>query len=151
MIEALNLSGESALATLGSEESPHCTASTFISEESPRKLGINLFFKTTDENSDEENVLTVEGQGIIQSESSFYEEPDSPYQMPPLQRAPVLRDATNSPLQNHAPPAKQEKLNDLGGPSIQEIEESWVLEINFSTEFYSWAGQGSNSTSSRQR
>ena len=48
-------------------------------------------------------------------------------------------------------PAKVWKLNDLSEPSIHEIEETWGLELNVSTENYSLTGRGSNFTSSRLR
>ena len=111
----------------------------------------HLVFQKTYDNKDEGNIFAVEGQGNIQSESSFYEEPDSPYQMPILQQTPVLRDATNSSLQNYTPPAKVEKPNGLGEPCMQETEDSWGLELNVTTENYSLAGRGSNFTSSLLR
>ena len=81
MIEALNLSAESAMAWAAKR--------ALIAQPQPSFLK-PLCFKKTDENRDEENNLTLVGQGNIQSESSFYEEPDWPYQMTPLQRAPVF-------------------------------------------------------------
>ena len=78
-----------------------------------------------------------------ESESSFFEEPDSPRGMPPLQAAPIFRDVTNLSPTQYEPPEKAGKLDDLNEPSAAETEETWGLDLNGTTEFYSLAGRGS--------
>ena len=72
-----------------------------------------------------EDVFVLKGQTARNSGSSFYEEPDTPQQVSPLQPAPVLRDITNE----YEPPTKVDKLNNLGSPISEEIEDVYGFSL----------------------
>ena len=123
----LNLSSSSAL-TIESLHSPRRVSfapirnnegETFIVEQPPRD---------TDEN--------------------FYEEPDSPRQVPPLQPAPILRDITILPPANYVPLTKINILNDLSEPPRRKIEETWGLNRN-NEEYNATAGRRSSFKSAK--
>ena len=86
----------------------------------------------------------------MDSDEDFYEKPDSPCQMPPLQPPLNLKDITNLSPANYIPPTKVNKLNDLSEPRRREIEETCGLNLN-NEEYYATAGRGSNFTSAKQR
>ena len=73
VIQALNLSGESTVAKMGSETSMEMTASTFESGPSPYK---KITFSTSPVSDGEE--FRVEGQNINTTDESYFEEPDTP-------------------------------------------------------------------------
>ena len=65
----------------------------FESEASPRKLGVVASPEMTTPNEKGETFF-VERHEEKDSTSSYFEEPDSPRAMPPLQPAPSLKDIT---------------------------------------------------------
>ena len=87
VITMVNLSGSSVEATKGRAEKlsasnnelkvSDISASTFDSIGSPRRIT----FRTTNPGE----IRLVENQAVVNSESSCYEEPDTPCQPPPLQ------------------------------------------------------------------
>ena len=118
------------------------SVSTFESGPSPRKFGIDI--------TPEKNASSEEGKNFVteaytenESESSFFEEPDSPRGMPPLQAAPILKDVKNLSPTQYEHPEKAGKLDDLNEPSTAETEETCGLDLNGTTEFYSLAVRGS--------
>ena len=91
------------------------SASTFESGPSPQKFGIDIIPKKT-ASSDEGKTFVTEAHTGNESESSFFEVPDSPSGMPPLQAAPILRDVTNLSPTQYEPPEKAGKLDNLNEP-----------------------------------
>ena len=76
MIEAPNMSAESTKTTQGSEKSHNETGCTFNSEASPRMFGVDIFpEKITPQKNSE--VFVVESHVSWNSESSYYEEPET--------------------------------------------------------------------------
>ena len=91
------------------------SASSFESGPSPRKFGIDIIPERT-ASSEEGETFVTEVLTRNESESSFFEEPDSPRGMPPLQAAPILRDVTNLSPTQYEPPEKAGKLDNLNEP-----------------------------------
>ena len=83
MTETLNLSAESTKVAPKSERGQDLSAS-------PRKFGVDIFPEKIIQNQDEE-AFTVESHTVAEPEASYYEEPDLPRQLPPLQHASFLR------------------------------------------------------------
>ena len=162
MVGRLDLSNTSTEVPPGSERElngsivnlnlTNVSASTFESGPSPRNFGIDIIPERTAP-SEEGEIFVTEAYTGNESESSFFEEPDSPRGMPPLQAAPILRDVTNLSPTQYEPPEKAGKSDDLNEPSAAETEETWGLDLNGTTEFYSLAGRGSwfSSTKIHQR
>ena len=142
VIQALNLSGESTVAKMGSETSMEMTASTFESGPSPYK---KITFSTSPVSEGEE--FRVEGQNINTTDESYFEEPDTPRQLPPLQPAPVLQDITNGELSLNEPPTKINRLDDLTEPTIEDIENVYGIDLQSSSEFNALCGRGARFTS----
>ena len=89
----------------------------------------------------------MEGQTAAKSEQSYYEEPDTPRQLPPLQSAPVLRDLTNRQHSSNEPPTEIDRLDDLLEPPINEIEKAYGISLQDSTENSPLCGRGTRYTS----
>ena len=77
----------------------------------------------------------MEGQTAENSEESYYEEPDTPRQLPPLQSAPVLQEVTNRQHSSNEPPTKIDRLDDLMLPHINEMEESYGISLQDSPKY----------------
>ena len=117
---ALNLSWESTIAKKGGEASTDETAPTFESGASPRYFGQGSQPAATTSSPNEDEIVG-ESHGRVSSESSYFEEPKSPLQMPPLQLARVLRDITNVHPTEYEPPLKIDRINDLDDPTVTEL------------------------------
>ena len=85
-----NLGGESTKELQGIDTS----ASTFYCEGPPRKFGVDIVPKESEE---AEEAFLVEEQEAPEAETSYFEESDSPQKLPLLTPAPTLRDTS---LQN---------------------------------------------------
>ena len=150
-ITVLNLSEASLEATKGNAEEmmdsinslnlSGISASTFETIGSPRKIN----FGTTSPGE----AFIVEGHSTETSEESYFEEPDTPRQLPPLQPAPILRDVSNKELQYIGPPAKADKLDDLMEPAVEEIENAYGIDLQSSLEYNPLSGRGTRFTSAR--
>ena len=151
VITTLDLSGSSLEATKGSAEElmssinelnlSNISASTFETIGSPRKITFGT--------SSPGEVFTVEGQAAEKSEESYYEEPDTPRQLPSLQSAPVLQDVTNHQHSTDEPPTKIDRLDDLMEPHINEIEESYGISLQDSPKYSPLCGRGTRYTSAK--
>ena len=151
VITTLDLSGSSLEATKGSAEElmssinelnlSNISASTFDTIGSPRKIPF--------ETSSPGQVFTVEGQTAEKSEESYYEQPDTPRQLPSLQSAPVLRDLTNRQHSSNEPPTKTDRLDDLMEPPINEIEKAYGISLQDSPKYSPLCGRGTRYTSAR--
>ena len=149
VVTTLDLSTSSLEATRGSanNQPPYADeldlsnilASTFETIGSPRRIT----FTSPGE------VFSVEGQIDSNSESSYYEEPDTPRPPPQLQRAPVFRDVTNSTGMPEEPPNKIDRLDDLTKPNIAEIEDAYGINLDVSMETSPLCGIGTSFTSSK--
>ena len=125
MIRALNLSGEFTKALEGSKKSTDTSASTFYSEGSPRKFGVNIIPKESEEDGE---AFLLEEQAGPEAKTSYFEEPDSPQELPLLTPAPTLRDVTNTSPTNYVPPTKIGKLDDLSEPQSEKSRTFWDLK-----------------------
>ena len=144
VITTLDLTGSSLEAAKGSAEElissinelnlSNISASTFETIGSPRKITFGT--------SSPGEVFTVERQAAENSEESYYEEPDTPRQLPPLQSAPVLQDMTNRQHSSNEPPTKIDRLDDLMEPHINEIEESYGISLQDSPKYSPLCGRG---------
>ena len=85
------------------------------------------------------------------SESSFFEETDSRRELPPLRAVSILKDLTNLSPNQYEPPEKAGKLDHLNKPSAAETEETWGIDLNGPTEFYSLARRGSWFSSTKKQ
>ena len=147
----LDLSGTSLEATKGSAEElmssinelnlSNISASTFETIGSPRKITFGT--------SSPGEVFTVEGQTAENSEESYYEEPDTPRQLPPLPSAPVLRDLTNGEHLSNEPPTKIDRLDDLMEPPINAIEVSYEISLQDNPNYSPLCGRGTRYTSAK--
>ena len=133
MVGRLDLSDTSTEVHPGSERElngsfvnlnlSNVSASTFESGPSPPKFGIDIIPERT-ASSEEGETFVTEALTGNESESSFFEEPDSPREMPPLQAAPLLRDVTNLSPTQYEPPEKAGKLDNLNEPFPLLINET---------------------------
>ena len=122
MIKTLNLSAESTKAAPGSERDKK---NYRLLRSSQIRLPVNLasiFFPDKIIPNQDKEAFTVEGHTVAETGTSYYEEPDSPRRLPPLQPAPFLRDMTNKSPANSFPPEKAGRLNDLDEPSVKNRE-----------------------------
>ena len=117
------------------------SASTFETIGSPRKITFGT--------SSPGEVFTVEEQTAENSEERYYEEPDTPRQLPPFQNAPVPQDLTNRQHSSNEPPAKIDRLDDLMEPHINEIEESHGISLQDSPKYRPLCGRGTRYTSAK--
>ena len=151
VITTLDLSGSSLEATKGSTEEmmssvndlnlSDISASTFETIGTPKKIT----FSTASPGEE----FIVENQSAISSDESYFEEPDTPRQLPPLQHAPVLRDVTNKELPYNGPPPKIERLDDLTEPSVEEVENAYGIDLQSSREYSPLCGRGTRYTSTK--
>ena len=151
VISTLDLSGSSLEATKGSTEEmmssindlnlSNISASTFETIGTPRKIT----FGTTSPGE----VFTVEEQDAETSKESYFEEPDTPRQLPPLQPAPVLRDITNEDSTASEPPTKLDRLDDLSVIPMEEIENAYGINLQSSQEYSPLCGRGTRYTSTK--
>ena len=151
VITTLDLSGSSLEATKGSAGEmmssindlnlSDISASTFETIGSPRKITFRAISPGEE--------FMVENQAATLSDESYFEEPDTPHQLPPLQPAVVLRDVTNEKLPYNGPPAKVDRLDDLMEPPVEEIENAYGLNLQNSLEYSPTCGRGTRFTSTK--
>ena len=140
-LEATKGSAEEMMDSINSLNLSGISASTFETIGSPRKTN----FDTTSPGE----AFIVEGHSTETSEESYFEEPDTPRQLPPLQPAPVLRDMTNGELSLNEPPTKIDRLDDLTEPTMEDIENVYGIGLQSSSEFNSLCGRGARFTSTK--
>ena len=140
-LEATKGSAEEMMDSINSLNLSGISASTFETIGSPRKINLG----TTSPGE----AFIVEGHNTETSEESYFEEPDTPRQLPPLQPAPVLRDVSNKELQYYGPPAKADKLDDLMEPAVEEIENAYGIDLQSSRESSPLCGRGTHYTSTK--
>ena len=140
-LEATKGSAEEMMDSINSLNLSGTSASTFETIGSPRKINLG----TTSPGE----AFIVEGHNTETSEESYFEEPDTPRQLPPLQPAPVLRDASNKELQYYGPPAKADKLDDLMEPAVEQIENAYGIDLQSSRENSPLCGRGTRYTSTK--
>ena len=140
-LEATKGSAEEMMDSINSLNLSGISASTFETIGSPRKINLG----TTSPGE----AFIVEGHNTGTSEESYFEEPNTPCQLPPLQPAPVLRDVSNKELQYYGPPAKADKLDDLMEPALEEIENAYSIDLQSSQENSPLCGRGTRYTSSK--
>ena len=140
-LEATKGSAEEMMDSINSLNLSGISASTFETIGSPRKINLG----TTSPGE----AFIVEGHKTETSEESYFEEPDTPRQLPPLQPAPVLRDVSNKELQYYGPPAKADKLDDLMEPAVEEIENAYGIDLQSSRENSPLCGRGTRYTSTK--
>ena len=117
------------------------SASTFETIGSPRKIT----FRAVSPGEE----FMVESEAATLSDESYFEEPDTPRQLPPLQPAAVLRDMTNEELPYNGPPAKVDRLDDLMEPPVEEIENAYGINLRNSLEYSPSCGRGTRFTSTK--
>ena len=140
-LEATKGSAEEMMDSINSLNLSGISASTFETIGSPRKINLG----TTSPGE----AFIVEGHNTETSEESYFEEPDTPRQLPSLQPAPVLRDVSNKELQYYGPPAKADKLDDLMEPAVEEIENAYGIDLQSSRENSPLCGRGTRYTSTK--
>ena len=131
VITTLDLSGSSLEGTNGSAGEmmssindlnlSDISASTYETIGFPRKITFRALSPGEE--------FMVESQAATSSDESYFEEPDTPRQLPPLQPAAVLRDVTNEELPYNGPPAKVDRLDDLMEPLVEEIENAYGINL----------------------
>ena len=151
VITTLDLSGSSLEATKGSAGEmmsyinelnlSEISASTFETFGSPRKIT----FRAVSPGEE----FMVESQAATLSDESYFEEPNTPRQLPPLQHAAVLRDVTNKELPYNRPPAKVDRLDGLMEPLVEEIENAYCINLQNSLEYSPSCGRGTRFISTK--
>ena len=148
MVGTLKLSDSSVEVWRGSEadlDSSTFSASTFESGCSPKKIKIILIKK--------QNARVTFALGTdrhTESEEDYFEEPQTHRQLPLLQRAPVLREISNTPPTGSELATKENVLKDLNEPLLKEMEAKYGLELE-NREYYATVGRGRSHHSTKAR
>ena len=128
ILGTLNLSDSSVEVWRSSEadlDSSTLSASTFEIGCSPKKIKINPIKKKRNAKV----TFKLGNDQDTESEDDYFEKPETPRQVPPLQPTRVLREISNFPPTSDETTAKTNAQNDLNEPPLENLEAIYELDL----------------------
>ena len=139
MVGTLNLSDSSVEVEKSSEadlDSSTLSASTFEPGCSPKKIKISPSKKKRNAKV----TFKLGNDQDTESEDNYFEERETPRQLPPLQSAPVLREISNISATRNKTTTKTNALNDLTELPLANLEGIYSLDLE-DKEYYATVGR----------